>query len=98
MTKAEFLNGTPFHIGQQRYKGAPSYKFEPQHKLIVRQHRSLSSEEVIFDTHDCYVRKIGTKMITVFSSVMDKEVVQKIRFEDLVAFEEVSVDSSVSFV
>jgi hypothetical protein len=54
----------------------------------MRESRSSVDDEVLFRSYHCNVLKIGRVGFTAFSFVMNKKVVVKYRFEDLVEFKE----------
>jgi hypothetical protein len=85
MTREQFLNGTPFRVGFLSYKGAETYYYDD---CIMKQSRSSIDEEVLYKGHHANVLKIGRVGFTAFSFVMNKKVVVKYRFEDLVEFKE----------
>jgi hypothetical protein len=85
MTREQFLNGTPFRVGFLSYKGAETYYYDD---CIMKQSRSSIDEEVLYKGHHANVLKIGRAGFTAFSFVMNKKVVVKYRFEDLVEFKE----------
>ena len=83
MTREQFLNGTPFRVGFLSYKGAETYYYDD---CIMKQSRSSIDEEVLYKGHHANVLKIGRVGFTAFSFVLNKKVVVKYRFEDLVEF------------
>ena len=86
MTREQFLNGTPFYIGKQPYKGASTFSFGPGH--ILRQTRSSIDDRIILTDYECNVDRVGRVSFTGFTYVMGKKVVVTYRFESLVEFKE----------
>lgn len=86
MTKEQFLKGTPFRIGKSTYKGSCTYYLNPNGECISRQLRSSIDESVILDDYECNISKIGRVGFVGFNFVMQKKVVVKYRFEDLVEY------------
>lgn len=84
MTREQFLNGTPFRVGRRTYKGAETFYYD---ECIMKQSRSSLDEEVIYSDYHANVLKIGRVGFTAFTFVMNKKVVVKYRFEDLVEFQ-----------
>jgi hypothetical protein len=84
MTQEKFLSGTPFTIGAPTYKGAPTFYY--QDNTICRQSRSSIDEKVILDNYEANIVKVGTKGFSAFTFVIDKKVVVRYKFEDLVEF------------
>jgi hypothetical protein len=83
MTREQFLNGTPFRVKGVTYKGAETYYYDD---CIMKQSRSSIDEEVLYKGHHANVIKVGRVGFTAFSFVLNKKVVVKYRFEDLVEF------------
>ena len=88
MTREQFLNGTMFTVGFLTYKGASTYCYNEAAGCMMRQTRSSLDERIVMNEHECNVTKIGRVGFTAFSFVMNKKVVVKYRFEDLVEFKE----------
>lgn len=84
MTKEQFTSATPFYIGGKKYNGDKTYYFE--NNCIVRQVRSSEDDRVILENYECNVVKVGRVGFTAFTYVMDKKVVIKLKFADLVEF------------
>jgi hypothetical protein len=89
MTQDQFLSGTPFTIGAPTYKGASTYYY--QDNTISMQNRSSIDEKVILDTYEANIIKVGTKGFSAFTFVMNKKVVVRYKFEDLVEYIETPV-------
>ena len=85
MTREQFLNGTPFKVKGLTYKGAETYYYDD---CIMKQSRSSLNEEVLYRGHHANVIKVGRVGFTAFSFVLNKKVVVRYRFEDLVEFKE----------
>lgn len=83
MTREQFLSGASFRVGFLSYKGAETYYYD---ECIMKQSRSSINEEVLYKGHHANVIKVGRVGFTAFSFVMNKKVVVKYRFEDLVEF------------
>ena len=88
MTREQFLNGTPFYVGFVTYKGACTYSYSKDPGCICKQSRSSIDERVVIDDYECNVLKIGRVGFTAFTYVMNKKVVVRYRFADLVEFKE----------
>jgi len=87
MTKEQFLNGTKFYIGGKKYKGDSTYNFNGAGS-ISRQSRSSVDERVVLDDYECNIFKMGRVGFEGFTFVMGKKVLVKIKFKDLVPFED----------
>ena len=85
MTREQFLNGVSFKVKGPSYKGAETYYYDD---CIMKQSRSSLDERVIYKGHHANVIKVGRVGFTAFSFVLNKKVVVKYRFEDLVEFKE----------
>jgi hypothetical protein len=87
MTKEQFLSGAPFYIKGKKYKGDSTYNFNGAGS-ISRQSRSSVDERVVLDDYECNIFKLGRVGFEGFTFVMGKKVLVKIKFKDLVPFED----------
>ena len=87
MTKEQFLSGAKFYIGGKKYKGDSTYNFNGAGS-ISRQSRSSIDERVVIDDYECNIFKMGRVGFEGFTFVMGKKVVVKVKFKDLVPFED----------
>jgi hypothetical protein len=85
MTREQFLSGVSFRVKGVTYKGARTFYYDG---CIMKQSRSTIDERVIYQDYHANVIKVGRVGFTAFSFVMNKKVVVKYRFEDLVEFKE----------
>ena len=85
MTREQFLSGASFRVGFLSYKGAETFYYD---ECIMKESRSSLDERVIYKGHHANVIKVGRTGFTAFTYVMNKKVVVKYRFEDLVEFKE----------
>jgi len=83
MTREQFLSGVSFKVKGVTYKGAETYYYDD---CIMKQSRSSLNEEVLYRGHHANVIKVGRVGFTAFSFVLNKKVVVRYRFEDLVEF------------
>jgi hypothetical protein len=83
MTREQFLNGASFKVKGSTYKGAETYYYD---ECIMKESRSSLDERVVYRGHHANVIKIGRVGFTGFAFVMNKKVVVKYRFDDLVEF------------
>ena len=88
MTKEQFLSGVSFRAKGSAYKGACTFSYSKSPGCICKQSRSSIDEKVVINDYECNVLKIGRVGFTAFTFVLNKKVVIKYRFEDLVIFEE----------
>jgi len=87
MTKEQFLSGAFFYIKRKAYKGDSTYNFNGAGS-ISRQSRSSIDERIVLDDYECNIFKMGRVGFEGFTFVMGKKVVVKVRFQDLVPFED----------
>ena len=87
MTKQQFLSGAHFYIGGKKYNGDSTYNFNGAGS-ISRQSRSSIDERIVLDDYECNIFKMGRVGFEGFTYVMGKKVVVKVRFSDLVPFED----------
>jgi hypothetical protein len=86
MTKQEFENGTPFRVkGIHTDKGSSTYYYKDG--VISKQIRSNVDERVLTDDYHLNIDEVSNKWFSGFVYVMNKKVIVKYKFEDLVAFE-----------
>jgi len=85
MTREQFLNGASFRVGFLSYKGAETFYYD---ECIMKESRSSLDERVIYKGHHANIIKVGRTGFTAFTYVMNKKVVVRYRFEDLVEFKE----------
>ena len=87
MTKEQFLSGAKFYIGRKKYKGDSTFNFNGAGS-ISRQSRSSIDERVVIDDYECNIFKMGRVGFEGFTFVMGKKVLVKVKFKDLVPFED----------
>ena len=85
MTREQFLSGVSFKVKGFTYKGAETFYYE---ECIMKESRSSLDEKVMYRGYHTNVAKVGRVGFTAFTFVMNKKVVVKYRFEDLVEFKE----------
>jgi hypothetical protein len=85
MTREQFLSGVSFKVKGPSYKGAETYSYNG---CIMRESRSSIDERVICQGYHANVIKVGRVGFTAFNYTLNKKVVVKYRFEDLVEFKE----------
>jgi hypothetical protein len=83
MTREQFLSGVSFKVKGPSYKGAETFYYD---ECIMKESRSSLDERVIYKGHHANVLKVGRVGFIAFTFVMNKKVVVKYRFEDLVEF------------
>lgn len=89
MTKEQFLNETPFSLNYD-YSSQATYAYNnPDNGTdkgsLSREYRTKEGKLLISD-HLMNIDKIGNKMITGYTFIIDSKIVKKIRFEDMVEF------------
>jgi len=85
MTKEQFLSGVSFKVKGIDYKGAETFKYD---ECIMKESRSSLDERVLYSGHHANVSKIGRIGFTGFTFIMNKKVIVKYKFEDLIVFED----------
>jgi len=85
MTKEQFLQSVEFKTSSRTYKGAPTFSYN-ENGYLSEQLRSSSDERCIVNQFCCNIIKVGSKGFSAFTFVMDKRVVVKYKFEELVVF------------
>ena len=85
MTKVEFLKGKSFHLNGGWSK-TTTYKFIDHEscKALVREYRMHNDiDNVLITDSIMNVEKIGNKMIHLYTFLLGKKIVDKIRYEDM---------------
>ena len=85
MTREQFLLGVSFRVEGVTYKGAETFYYD---ECIMKETRSSLEERVLYKGHHANVIKVGRVGFTAFTFVLNKKVVVRYRFEDLVEFKE----------
>ena len=83
MTKQQFLSGTSFSLPYGS-EGC-TYKCNSEVEYLAQEFRTKNGRVLVSD-HLMNIEKIGNKMITCFTFILDTKVVKKIRYEDMVEF------------
>jgi hypothetical protein len=81
MTKQEFLNGKSFKLNYD-YSDTTTYRCDKDGKSLIQEYRT-SEGKVVLEDSLLNIDKIGSKMITGYTFVLDSKIVKKIRFEDM---------------
>lgn len=85
MTKQQFQDGLHFKIkGEVDYKGANTYYYE--NDSICQASRSSIDERVVIEQYHMNIRKIGVSSFTGFTYIMNKKVVIRLKFDDLILY------------
>ena len=92
ITKEQFLNGTPFRVKGDGYKGSPTFYYTDGY--LQQQIRSSIDERVMTEGYLCNVNKVGTKAFSGFVFIVTKKVNVKYKFEDLEVFEEPVIENT----
>jgi len=89
MTKEQFLNETPFSLNYDYSKDSTYVYNNPNNGTergsLSKEYRTKEGKVLISD-HLLNIEKIGNKMITGYTFILDSKIVKKIRFEDMVEF------------
>ena len=89
MTKEQFLNETPFSLNYDYSKDSTYVYNNPNNGTakgsLSKEYRTNEGKVLISD-HLMNIDKIGNKMITGYTFILDSKIVKKIRFEDMVEF------------
>jgi len=81
MTKQQFLDGKSFLL-PYTYSNNTTYKCD-EDKCLIREYRTKEGKVLISD-YLMNIDKIGNKMITCFTYILDTKITKKIRYEDMV--------------
>jgi hypothetical protein len=80
MTRQDFIAGVEFTI-----KGS-FFKLDKDLQSITKVFRSIDNSRVVMEDYHMNVTKVGKVGFEAFTYILGKEVVRKIRFEDLEVF------------
>ena len=81
MTKQQFLDGKSFSL-PYTYSDS-TYRCDKDGKSLIKEYRTKEGKVIISD-YLMNIDKIGSKMITCFTFILDTKITKKIRFEDMV--------------
>jgi hypothetical protein len=82
MTKQQFLDGKSFSL-PYIYSNNTTYKCGDEHNILEKEYRTKEGKVVISD-YLMNIDKIGNKMVTCFTYILDTKITKKIRYEDMV--------------
>ena len=89
MTKQEFLDGKSFSLDGD-WSETTTYKYTPgsvEFGSLNREYRMYNEpEKVLLSDSIMNVEKIGTKIVTLYTFLLGRKIVVKIRYEDMVEF------------
>ena len=85
MTKEQFLSGVSFRVKGTTYRGDGTFKYE---ECILKETRSSIDEKVLYTAYHCNIIRLGRLGFEGFVFIMNKKVLVKHKFEDLVIYEE----------
>jgi hypothetical protein len=89
MTKQEFLDGKSFSIDGDWSK-TTTYKYTPggvEFGSLSREYRMYNEpERILISDSVMNLEKIGTKKIHLYTFLLGRKIVDKIRYEDMVEF------------
>jgi len=89
MTKQEFLSGKSFSLDGDWSK-TTTYKYTSgsvEFGSLNREYRMYNEPEKVLLTDSIMnVEKIGTKIVTLYTFLLGRKIVDKIRYEDMVEF------------
>jgi len=89
MTKQEFLDGKSFSLDGD-WSETTTYKYTPgsvEFGSLNREYRMYNEpEKVLLSDSIMNVEKIGTKIVTLYTFLLGRKIVDKIRYEDMVEF------------
>ncbi len=81
MTKQQFLDGKSFSL-PYTYSDC-TYRCDKRGESLLQEHRTKEGKVLISD-YLMNISKIGNKMVTCFTFILDTKITKKIRFEDMV--------------
>jgi hypothetical protein len=82
MTKQQFLDGKSFTL-PYIYSNNNTYKCGDERNTLEKEYRTKEGKVVISD-YLMNIDKIGNKMVTCFTYILDTKITKKIRYEDMV--------------
>ncbi len=87
MTKQEFLSGKTFKFAKGTSSNSFQYGAPPSEGCsgyIQRNILSSCGERTILTDYEANVTKVGSKIFTIFTYIMDKKIQLKYRFDELI--------------
>ena len=87
MTKQDFLNGESFYLNGD-YSKTTTYKMGHKASSLEREYRMTSDvDNVLLSDHIFNIEKIGTKKVHLYTFLLGRKIVDKIRYDDMVAYD-----------
>tara|TARA_R110002072_G_scaffold297231_1_gene469767 strand:- start:2180 stop:2461 length:282 start_codon:yes stop_codon:yes gene_type:complete len=86
MTKQDFLNGKSFSLDGD-YSSTTTYKICHKGSSLEREYRMTSDvDSVLISDHIYNIEKIGNKMVHLYTFLLGRKIIDKIRYDDMVAY------------
>ncbi len=86
MTKQDFLNGESFYLNGD-YSNTTTYKMGHKANSLEREYRMTSDiDNILISDHIFNIEKIGNKMVHLYTFLLGRKIIDKIRYDDMVAY------------
>jgi hypothetical protein len=91
MTKEQFLKGSSFSLDGD-YSNTTTYRYKndgARYGGIQREYRMYNDvNNILISDHIMNVEKLGNKMVHLYTFILGKKIVDRIRFKDMIEFPE----------
>jgi len=88
MTKEQFLNGASFSLNGD-WSNTTTYKIGHSGEALQREYRMYSDVNTVLISDNIFnIEKVGNKMIHLYTFLLGKKIVDRIRYEDMIEFPE----------
>ena len=85
MTREQFLSGVSFYLPNEMLRDEyTTYKYKEE--MILKESRNRKGD-VILRRYEANVENIKNKFAEAYTYILDKKVIVKLKFEDLVEYE-----------
>jgi len=91
MTKEQFLNGTSFSLDGD-YSNTTTYKYRADGARcggLEREYRMYNDvNNILISDHLFNIEKVGSKMVHLYTFLLGRKIVDRIRYKDMIEFPE----------
>ena len=87
MTKQDFLECKSFYL-KGDFSNTTTYKMGHKAGSLEREYRMTNDiDNILISDHIFNIEKIGNKMVHLYTFLLGRKIVDKIRYDDMVAYD-----------
>lgn len=87
MTKQDFLERKSFYL-KGDFSNTTTYKMGHKASSLEREYRMTNDiDNILISDHIFNIEKIGTKKVHLYTFLLGRKIVDKIRYDDMVAYD-----------